>query len=114
MPDQTPSVAVVMTAHNAAFSVREAVLSITGQTLPDIEIIAVDDASTDETPAILHEIAAADPRLRVLVLPRNVGAFAAANAGLALARASVDGLVRRAREDAVVLGFVRGPPALGV
>jgi hypothetical protein len=26
----------------------------------------------------------------------------------------VDGLVRRAREDAVVLGFVRGPPALGV
>lgn len=76
-----------MTAHNSASSVREAARSLAGQTLEDIEIIAVDDASTDATADILREFASGDARMQVLEMPRNSGAFAAANAGLLRARA---------------------------
>lgn len=96
--EPVPAISVVMTAHNSGGSVREALLSMTGQDLRDIEIIAVDDASTDDTPAVLHDLAARDPRILVLEMPRNSGAFAAANAGLARARAP---LVARMDSDDV-------------
>ena len=100
MSDRTPAISVVMTTHNSAFSVRDAVLSIAEQTFRDIEIIVVDDASTDETPDILREIASSDGRVRILVMAQNVGAFAAANAGLADARAP---LVARMDSDDISL-----------
>ena len=100
MPDQAPAISVVMTIHNSAFSVRDAVLSITGQTFPDIEIIIVDDASTDETPEILRELASTDLRIRILTMQQNVGAFASANAGLAEARAP---LIARMDSDDISL-----------
>ena len=50
MHERMPAISVVMTTYNSAFSVRDAVLSIVRQTFADIEIIIVDDASTDETP----------------------------------------------------------------
>ncbi len=82
---RTPRVSVVMTVHNGERFVREAAASVLAQTLADLELIVVDDASTDGTLRALGALH--DDRLRLLPLPRNVGPFEAANAGLALARA---------------------------
>lgn len=77
-----PKVDVLMPAYNAAATVRAAIESILAQTLKDIRIVVVDDGSTDETPAILTELAARDPRLLV-VSKRNSGIVDALNLGLA-------------------------------
>lgn len=89
MTDQTPSVSVVMAAYNSARHLRAAVDSILGQTLETLELIVVDDASTDDTPHILAEYAAADPRVIVLRNETNLGPFASGNRGLAVARAPI-------------------------
>ena len=56
--------------------------SVVNQTLRDLEIICVDDGSTDSSPAILAEYAAKDPRVRVITQPKS-NAGAARNAGYA-------------------------------
>jgi hypothetical protein len=77
----------------------EALHSILGQTLADLELIAVDDGSTDSTPWILEAAAARDPRVRVL--RREPGGLTVAlNAGCALARAP---LIARMDGDDVML-----------
>ena len=55
----------------------------------EFELILVDDGSTDRTPKLLEGIAAADPRVRVIVLSRNFGHQAAITAGLDHARGDV-------------------------
>jgi glycosyltransferase involved in cell wall biosynthesis len=74
-----------MTVHNGERYVRDAAASVLLQTLTDLELIVVDDASTDETVARLEGLH--DDRLHVLRLERNGGPFEAANRGLAFARA---------------------------
>lgn len=80
----TPRVSVVLPTRNRAALVGRAIASVLAQSETDLELIVVDDASTDGTPAVLAAIA--DPRLRLLRRERNAGAAAARNAGLALAR----------------------------
>lgn len=79
-----PSVSVVVPAYNAANTLARAFDSIALQSHPGLEVIVVDDCSGDATP----EIAAArtDLPIRLLRLPRNRGAAAARNAGLACCR----------------------------
>ncbi len=84
-----PQVSVVMTVHDGAAFLERAVSSIRRQHLERWELVVVDDASTDETPAVLAQLARSERRLVVERLPRNVGSAAAANAGLALARGDV-------------------------
>ncbi len=57
----------------------------------DVEMVLVNDGSRDGSEAILQELAASDPRVRVLSFSRNFGAIAACNAGLHAARG--DGVV---------------------
>ncbi len=59
-------VSVILPVHNAAPFVSEAVTSILAQTFTDLEVIAVNDGSTDDSGKILDEIAASDTRLRVI------------------------------------------------
>ena len=61
-----PLVSVVMPARNAAAFLREAIDSILTQTWRELELIVVDDGSTDDTRAIAEELGAADGRLRVI------------------------------------------------
>lgn len=75
-----PVVSVIMPARNAATYLREAVGSILAQSFPDLELIVVDDASTDETPSMLRDLARSDPRLRHL-REESAGVIAAANLG---------------------------------
>ena len=81
----TPSVSVLMTAFNTQRYLRAAVDSVLAQTMRDIELVVVDDGSTDQTPEILERYAAADRRVRV-VHRENGGISAAANAGLEACR----------------------------
>ena len=82
----TPRVSVVMPVHNGARFLDAAVASVLGQTVADLELVVVDDGSTDETPAVLARFAAADPR--VVVVPQDRGGIVAAlNRGVARATA---------------------------
>lgn len=80
----TPAVSVLMAVHDGAGTVRAAVDSVLAQTAADLELLVVDDGSTDATPAILGAVG--DPRLRV-VRQAHAGLTAALNYGLRLARA---------------------------
>jgi len=75
-------ISVIIPAYNVAPFLREAVHSALAQTFPDIEVIVVDDGSTDGTADKLSDIG--DPRLRVL-REDHAGSAAARNAGLRLA-----------------------------
>jgi glycosyltransferase involved in cell wall biosynthesis len=77
-------ISVVIPTHNRAHLVRRAVASALAQTFADLEVIVVDDGSTDGTGALLASLT--DPRVRALRLPRRTGAARARNAGVAAAR----------------------------
>ncbi len=76
------SVGVIIPAFNVASCIRIAIDSALSQTLAPREIIVVDDASTDETPSIVADLAARHQSVRLVRLPANRGAAAARNAGL--------------------------------
>lgn len=67
------------TAFNCENSIVAAVRSAQLQTIKDIEILVVDDSSTDDTLGILADLARADPRIRVVPLPENLGVGGARN-----------------------------------
>lgn len=79
-----PVVSVVMGVYNVAPFVKAAVRSALTQTLEDIEVIVVDDGSSDSTVQVVREIS--DPRLR-LIENEHRGASATLNTGVAAARA---------------------------
>lgn len=83
---QRPLVSVIIPVHNAAAYLQQCLDSVLNQTLRGIEVIAVDDASTDASPTLLAEIQARDDRLRIETFRNNRGVSAARNAGLATAR----------------------------
>jgi hypothetical protein len=82
------SVSVLLPVRDAASTLDDAVASVLGQTLPDLELVAVDDGSTDDSAARLDGWAARDRRVRVLRRPR-AGLVPALQAGLAACRASL-------------------------
>lgn len=74
-------VSVIVPVYNAQNDLRQCLDSITGQTLREIEILCVDDGSTDGSAQILEEYERRDPRLKV-IRQENAGAGAARNRGL--------------------------------
>lgn len=81
-----PLVTVIMPAWNAERTVRAAARSILDQSWRQLELIIVDDASEDATPQVLQQIAAADPRVRVLRNRVNVGPYVSKNIALMQAK----------------------------
>lgn len=79
-----PKVSVIVPVYNAEKYLRSCVDSILAQTVRDIELILVDDGSTDTSPAICDEYAVEDSRVKVLHKP-NGRAASARNAGLRIA-----------------------------
>ncbi len=77
-----PQVSVIISAYNAAQFIAQTLDSVLSQTLEDIEIIVVDDGSTDDTAAIVSEYAAKDPRVSLL-RQSNQFAGVARNNGMA-------------------------------
>ncbi len=85
MTDQ-PTVSVVLPTRNGSRFLDQAIRSCLSQTLRAIELIAVDDGSTDATAAILDRAAQEDPRLQIVRHPASRGLPASLNAGFARAR----------------------------
>ena len=78
-------VSVIVPVYNVERYLSRCLDSIAAQTLRDIEIICVDDGSTDGSPGILAAYAAREPRMKV-VTQANGGLSAARNAGLAVCK----------------------------
>jgi glycosyltransferase involved in cell wall biosynthesis len=74
-------VSVIMPAYNVAPYIGAAIDSVLGQTMPDWELLIVDDGSTDDTTRIVQAYAARDARIRLLTRP-NGGIAAARNTAL--------------------------------
>lgn len=84
--DSQPLVSVIVPAHNDASTLERALDSVLVQLMEHIELVVVDDASTDSTPTIIDEYTRRYPHLiRALRLPECMGAGAARNEGLRLA-----------------------------
>ncbi|MBB3595802.1 glycosyltransferase involved in cell wall biosynthesis [Rhizobium sp. BK529] len=76
-----PLVSVVIPAFNASTFIERTLRSATRQTYPALEIIVVDDGSTDDTADLVKQSAMIDPRIRLLRTP-NRGVSAARNTGI--------------------------------
>jgi glycosyltransferase involved in cell wall biosynthesis len=79
-----PLISVVLPFYNREDVLGEAIRSVLEQTFTDLELILVDDGSTDQSPDVARSLR--DERLRHHRLPTNRGVSAARNAGIALAR----------------------------
>ena len=75
-----PMVSVIIPVFNRPTAVRRAIESVLAQTFGDLELIVVDDGSTDTTPDVVARML--DPRIRLLRTDGNRGASAARNAGI--------------------------------
>ncbi len=76
-----PKVSVIIPVYNVEKYLRQCLDSVVNQTLKDIEIICIDDGSTDNSLNILKEYAAKDSRVK-LIIQKNQGVSAARNQGL--------------------------------
>ena len=83
--DYTPKVSVIIPVYNVEQYLRECLNSVIKQTLKEIEIICVDDGSTDNSLSILKEYAEKDHRITIIT-QKNLHAGVARNAGLAVAK----------------------------
>lgn len=75
-----PLVSVVVPVYNVGPHIQETIASLLNQTYPAIEVLVLDDCSTDDTVARVQAIA--DPRVRLLRNPRNLGRAGTDNAAL--------------------------------
>ena len=76
------TVSVIFPVFNAAETVSAAIRSVLTQTYSNLEVVLVDDCSSDATYAVLSQIANQDSRIKLVQTPANSGAYAARNRGL--------------------------------
>lgn len=118
-------VSIVIPVYNVEAYLDRCIASAAGQSYPHLEIILVDDGSTDRCPAICDLWAQKDPRIRV-IHQANGGVSAARNAGIAIASGSyvlqldsddyiascaIENMIHTAREtgaDLTICDFVKG------
>lgn len=79
-------VSIVVPVYNGARFLKECLDSLLSQTLRDVEVIVVDDASTDSTPTVLSDYRRRDPRVVVLTQDKNTGVSGARNRGIEAAQ----------------------------
>jgi len=81
-----PKISVLVAVYNATDYLPQALDSLLSQTLSDIEIICIDDCSTDGSLSMLHDYARRDHRIVVIHQDKNTGQRHARNEGLKVAR----------------------------
>ncbi|MFJ8859358.1 CDP-glycerol glycerophosphotransferase family protein [Streptomyces sp. NPDC102451] len=96
-----PLLSVVVPVHNVEDYLEECLASLAGQSLRDIEVVLVDDGSTDGSRRIAEDFAARDDRFRCVHQP-NAGLSAARNTGIARTTAGVPYLAFADSDDIVV------------
>lgn len=71
--EKAPMVTIMVATYNRANLIRKAIESAQKQSFKDWELLVLDDCSTDGTEKLVQEIVAADPRVRYIKQPQNVG-----------------------------------------
>ncbi|MDZ7968394.1 MAG: glycosyltransferase family 2 protein [Nostoc sp. DedSLP03] len=79
-----PKVSIIIPAYNTEVYIKKAIESVLNQTLTELEVIVVDDGSTDKTVEVAKSFT--DERLKVIVNPQNLGVSAARNIALKAAQ----------------------------
>lgn len=88
-----PKISIIIPAYNTERYIKQSVTSALAQSGIDLEVIVIDDASSDSTRAQVRSLAAADRRVRLISHPTNCGPAKARNLGLAAARGEWIGLL---------------------
>ena len=96
-------VSVIIPVYNTEKYLEKCLESVCNQTLSDIEIICINDCSTDNSCEILNRCAANDERIKIINFPENRGAAAARNAGIDAATGEYIGFVDS--DDYIDLNF---------
>lgn len=86
-------VSIIVPAYNAEKHLYRCLSSVAAQDVDDVEVLVVDDASTDASSRIVQEFAAGDVRFRYVALERNQGVMAARAVGVALCSGKFIGFV---------------------
>ncbi len=81
-----PKVSVIIPAYNSEKFVNKAFESVTRQSLTELQIILIDDGSTDQTPVLFQQFKMQDNRVEVITHKTNQGLGAARNSGIKAAR----------------------------
>ncbi|RIY35583.1 glycosyltransferase family 2 protein [Psittacicella gerlachiana] len=89
VPGECPLVSVIMTCHNTGAYIEQALNSLLLQTYPNLEILVIDDHSSDNTFAIVERMAKAYPQIRPLRLNTNLGTYYAKNLGITQAKGQI-------------------------
>jgi hypothetical protein len=79
-----PIVSVVLTTFNDSTRITSAINSLLQQSYQNIEIVVVDDASTDDTQETVERLSVEEPKIKYIRMPVNVGPYAAKSAGYAI------------------------------
>lgn len=118
--DHYPPVSVIVPCFNEADNIRETLQVLTELNYPAYDIIAVNDGSTDETGAILDELAGQHAKLRVVHLANNQGKAMALRMGSMLSQAEIlvcidgDALLDQHAITWMVQHFIHSPRVAGV
>ena len=86
-------ISIIIPVYNTEKYLRRCIESAINQTLKDIEIICIDDASTDNSLNILNEYATKDKRIKVIVFKKNNGVGRARNEALRIASGEFIGFI---------------------
>ncbi|HEY2136895.1 MAG TPA: glycosyltransferase family 2 protein [Xanthobacteraceae bacterium] len=105
--DGPPDISVILATYNRRDQLPRAIASVLAQQGARFELIVVDDASSDDTPAYLATLT--DPRIRVILADHNLGPGGARNLGLAAARAEIVAFLDS--DDAYLAGRLAVPLA---
>ena len=92
--DESPLISIIIPVYNVAPFLSQCIQSVLDQTYTHLEVIIVDDGSTDESPAICDKFAKLDTRIKV-IHKKNGGLSDARNAGLDTATRDFIGFVDR-------------------
>ncbi len=98
-----PKISIIIPVYNTEQYLKRCLESVCSQTLKDIEIICVNDSSSDNSLALLKEFEKRDNRIKIINLDKNEGASVARNSGLEIARGEYLGFVDS--DDTVDLDF---------
>lgn len=86
LPAKIPKISVIIPVYNCERYLEQTLSSVVNQSLGDLEIICIDDNSSDKSLKIINSYKSRDNRINVIALNSNCGAGAARNVGLAAAK----------------------------
>lgn len=104
MSGSLPSLSIILPNYNHAHYIGQALEAILSQSVRPLEVIVVDDASTDNSASVVEEFARRDPLVRLIRNATNIGPHPAINRGLIVA--SGDYVYETSSDDWMLPGFI--------